>query len=360
MRDMQQIDGRKHAEKGDTEIQKNEAGMVNEDTDARVITYAEAVREAIEEEMLRDPSVFVMGEDIGAYGGSFGVLSGLAEKFGAERVRDTPISEAGFTGAAVGAAMTGTRPIVEIMFSDFLTVAMDQVVNHAAKMRYMFGGTFFVPMVIRTPGGSGTGAAAQHSQSLESWFAHVPGLKVVVPSNPADAKGLLKASVRDDNPVLFFEQKTLYPLKGLVSKKTDDLLVPLGTAHVLREGRDCTIISYGRMIPEAAEAAEQLSRLGADCEVIDIRSLVPLDEETLFSSVEKTGRVLIVHEAVKTGGFGAEIAARIAESDLSRRLRSPIGRLGGKDIPIPFSKKLEDAAVPCAADIVRAVLRQLS
>ncbi|MCF7944887.1 MAG: alpha-ketoacid dehydrogenase subunit beta [Spirochaetia bacterium] len=318
-------------------------------------TYAQAVYEAIYEEMQRDIRVFVMGEDVGAYGGTFGVLEGLVEEFGVERVRDTPISESGFTGAAVGAAMTGTRPVVEIMFSDFLTVAMDQVVNHAAKMRYMFGGAFSVPLVIRMPGGSGTGAGAQHSQSIEAWFTHTPGLKVVVPSNPADAKGLLKASIRDDNPVLFFEQKTLYKTEGIVPDASADYIIPLGKADVKRPGDDITIVTYGRMVPRAMEAAEMLKGKGIESEVVDLRTLVPYDEETVLASVKKTRRVLIVHEAVKTGGFGAEIAARIAEHDVSGKLLAPTARLAGKDIPMPFSKVLEDAAVPTTADIVEKV-----
>ncbi len=321
----------------------------------RHITYAQAVLEALSQEMESDPRVFLMGEDVGVYGGSYGVVKGLIEQFGPERVRDTPISEAGFTGAAVGAAMTGTRPVVEIMYSDFLTAAMDQIVNHAAKMQYMFNGVFQLPMVIRSPAGSGTGAAAQHSQSPEAWFTHVPGLKVVVPSDPHDAKGLLISSIRDTNPVLFFEQKMLYSMKGPVPEEPYE--IPLGKAAVKRAGEDVTIISYGSMVPTALEAAELLEKEhGVSCHILDLRTLTPLDEDGVIEAAAKTRRVLILHEAVKTGGFGAEIAARIAEHEVSSTLLAPITRLCGKDVPIPFARNLEKAAVPCTAEVVSAVM----
>ena len=321
--------------------------------ETREITYANAVKEAMCEEMRQDENVFLMGEDVGVYGGAFGISVGMIEEFGEERIRDTPISEAAIAGAAAGAAVTGMRPIAEIMFSDFTTIAMDQLVNQAAKMRYMFGGKAKVPMVLRTPGGSGTGAAAQHSQSLEAWFCHVPGLKVVVPSTPYDAKGLLKAAIRDDNPVMFFEQKLLYRKKGYVPK--EDYIVPLGKADIKREGRDATIIVYGRMVPVCLEAAENLAKEGISIEVVDPRTLVPLDKETLIASAKKTGRVLVVHEACQTGGYGAEIAAVIADSEAFYYLDSPIGRLGGLDVPIPYCPQLEKNVVPTVETVTKAV-----
>lgn len=311
----------------------------------REMTYAQALREAMTLEMRRDEDVFLMGEDIGVYGGAFGVTAGMLEEFGPERVRETPISEAAIAGAAAGAAVTGMRPIAEIMFSDFLTIAMDQLVNQAAKMRYMFGGTAKVPMVVRAPAGSGTGAAAQHCQSPEAWFCNVPGLKVVIPSTPADAKGLLTAAIRDDNPVLFLEQKLLYKTAGPVPE--GEYVVPLGKAAVHRTGTDLTIITYGRMLPMCLEAAEELeAKQGISAEVVDPRTLVPLDKQTIIASAKKTGRVLIVHEACQTGGFGGELAAVIAESDAFYRLKAPIRRYGGLDVPIPYSPGLEARAVP--------------
>ena len=308
------------------------------------ITYAQAIRDAMSEEMRRDENVFLMGEDVGLYGGAFGVSVGMFQEFGEERVRDTPISEAVIAGAAAGAAVTGMRPIAEIMFSDFTTISMDQLVNQAAKMRYMFGGKAKVPMVLRTPGGSGTGAAAQHSQSLEAWFCHVPGLKVVIPSTPYDAKGLLKAAIRDDNPVIFIEQKLLYRKKGEVPE--EDYIVELGKADVKREGKDLTIITYGRMVPTCLAVAEELAKEGIDIEVVDPRTLLPLDKDTLIQSAKKTGKVLIVHEAVQTGGFGGEIAAVIADSEAFFYLDAPIKRMGGLDVPIPYCPELEKNVVP--------------
>jgi len=311
----------------------------------RELTYAQALREAMTLEMRRDEDVFLMGEDIGVYGGAFGVTAGMLEEFGPERVRETPISEAAIAGAAAGAAVTGMRPIAEIMFSDFLTIAMDQMVNQAAKMRYMFGGTAKVPMVMRAPAGSGTGAAAQHCQSPEAWFCNVPGLKVVIPSTPADAKGLLTAAIRDDNPVLFLEQKLLYKTAGPVPE--GEYIVPLSKAAVHREGTDITIITYGRMLPMCLKAAAELEdRQGISVEVVDPRTLVPLDKETIIASAKKTGRVLIVHEACQTGGFGGELAAVIADSDAFYRLKAPIRRYCGMDVPIPYSPGLEARAVP--------------
>ena len=317
------------------------------------ITYSEALREALREEMLRDERVFIMGEDVGVYGGAFGVTRGLIEEFGEERVRDTPISEAAIAGAAAGSAVTGMRPVAEIMFMDFTTFAMDQLVNQAAKIRYMFGGKAEVPMVLRTPAGAGTGAAAQHSQSLEAWFTHIPGLKVVMPSTPYDAKGLLKSSIRDDNPVIFVEHKLLYNTKGSVP--TEEYTIPLGLASVPRKGQDVTIIATSHMVIKVLQAAEILAEGGIDAEVLDPRTLVPLDKETITQSVKKTGRVVIAHEACKTSGFGAEIAATIAESEAFDYLDAPIKRLGGAWSPIPYNRNLEASWIPQVEDIVRAV-----
>ena len=319
----------------------------------REITYAQAINEAMSEEMRKDENVFLMGEDVGLYGGAFGVSVGMFEEFGSERVRDTPISEAVIAGAAAGAAVTGMRSIAEIMFSDFTTISMDQLVNQAAKIRYMFGGKAKVPMVLRTPGGSGTGAAAQHSQSLEAWFCHVPGLKVIIPSTPYDAKGLLKAAIRDDNPVIFIEQKLLYRKKGMVSD--GDYIVPIGKADIKREGKDLTIITYGRIVPVCLQVAQDLEKEGIDIEIVDPRTLLPLDKETIIQSVKKTGKVLIVHEAVQTGGFGGEIAAVIADSEAFFYLDAPIRRLGGLDVPIPYCPELEKNAVPTEQTITKAV-----
>lgn len=317
----------------------------------RRITFAQGLGEALAEEMRRDGGVFLMGEDIGVYGGSFGVTEGLLAEFGPERVRDTPITEAAIAGAAVGAAAAGLRPVAEIMFSDFLTISMDALVNQAAKMRYMFG--MNVPLVVRTAGGGGTGAASQHSQSLEAWFCHVPGLKVVMPSTPYDAKGLLKAAIRDDDPVIFFEAKRLYRTEGEVPE--EEYVLPLGKADIKRTGGDITLVCYGGMVPRCLEAAEALAKEGLDVEVVDPRTLSPLDTETIIASAGKTGRVLIVHEACKTGGLGAEISALIAESEAFAHLKAPIRRLGGADAPVPFSSELEANAVPTRGAIEQAL-----
>ena len=329
----------------------NDAGVAA--VGARELTYAEAIREGLAQAMEADPRVFLFGEDVGVYGGAFGVSGDLYHRFGAERVIDTPISELGLAGAAVGAALTGMRPVLEIQFSDFATLAMEQLVNQAAKIRFMFGGKASVPMVVRLPGGSGTGAAAQHSQSLEAWFAHVPGLKVVQPSTPHDAKGLLLAAIDDPNPVLIFEHKLLYKTKGPVP--ADAYRVPIGKAIVRRQGRDVTIVAASVMALRALAAAEALAADGIDAEVVDLRSLRPIDTETIVASVEKTRRLVVVYEGVKTMGIGAEIAARIAERDVVRRLAAPVVRLGGADSPIPYNPVLEKAAVPQEATIVAAV-----
>jgi pyruvate dehydrogenase E1 component beta subunit len=321
----------------------------------RELSYAEAVREGLRQAMERDERVFLLGEDIGVYGGAFGVTGDLIHRFGPDRVIDTPISELGIAGAAIGAALTGMLPVAEIQFSDFITLSMEQLVNQAAKIRFMFGGKASVPMVLRAPGGSGTGAAAQHSQSLEAWFAHVPGLKIVQPATPYDAKGLLLAAIRDPNPVLIFEHKLLYKTKGPVPEEPYE--VPIGQARVCREGMHATIIATSVMVSRALAAAERLAEEEIDVEVIDLRSVRPIDRDTIITSVCKTGRVVIVHEAVLTGGIGAEIAAIIAGSDAFDFLDAPIRRLGGRDIPIPYNPVLERSAVPQEDDIVEATRR---
>jgi len=324
----------------------------------REITYLEAVREAMQQEMRQNDDVFILGEDIGLYGGAFGVTRGMIEEFGPERIRNTPISESGITGAAVGSALTGMRPILELQFSDFITIAMDQMVNQAAKLRYMYGGKGKVPMVLRTPSGSGTGAAAQHSQSLEAWMAHIPGLKVVQPSTAYDVKGLLKAAIDDDNPVVFYEHKLLYGTKGHVPE--DQYSIPLGVADVKQEGSDVTVVATAMMVHRALEAAKELDKEGISVEVVDPRTLVPLDEETIVKSVSKTGRLVVVHEAVKRGGYGGEIASMIAESEAFDYLDAPIKRLGGVATPIPYNPELEKAAVPQVPDIIKAVKETLN
>jgi pyruvate/2-oxoglutarate/acetoin dehydrogenase E1 component len=323
----------------------------------REITYAQAIKEAMCQEMRNDEDVFLMGEDVGVYGGAFGVSSGMIDEFGDIRVRDTPISEAAIVGTAVGAAITGMRPIVEIMFSDFITLGMDQLVNQAAKIRYMFGGRAKVPLVLRSPGGSGTGAAAQHSQSIEAWLCHVPGLKVVVPATPYDAKGLLLSSIRDDNPVVFLEQKLLYRTRGPVPE--EDYEIPLGLADVKREGRDLTLVTYGRMVSVCLEVAEKMNSEGVEIEVLDLRTLLPLDKHAVIGSVKKTGRALIVYEAVQTGGFGGEIAAVIADSDAFFFLDAPVKRLGGLDVPVPYCPELERIIVPTVETVTQSIRQML-
>lgn len=319
----------------------------------RGITYLEAVREAMSQEMRSNDNVFILGEDIGVYGGAFGVTRGMIEEFGPERVRNTPISEAAIAGAAVGSAMTGMRPILELQFSDFITIAMDQIVNQAAKTRYMFGGKGKVPLVLRTPSGSGTGAAAQHSQSLEAWMAHIPGLKVVQPSTAYDAKGLLKAAIDDDNPVIFYEHKLLYKTSSFVPE--EPYSIELGKADIKKEGSDITIVATAIMVHKALEAATELEKEGINVEIIDPRTIVPLDKETIINSVIKTGRLVVVHEAVKRGGIGGEIVSTVVESEAFDYLDAPIQRLGGKEVPIPYNPKLEKAAIPQVLDIIEAV-----
>jgi pyruvate/2-oxoglutarate/acetoin dehydrogenase E1 component len=320
---------------------------------SREITYREAVREAMVEAMREDESVFLMGEDVGVYGGAFGVSRGMLEEFGEDRVVDTPLSEAGFVGLCAGAALMGMRPIAEIQFSDFITHCMDQLVNQAAKLRYMFGGEGTVPMVVRTPGGAGTGAAAQHSQSLEAWFVHVPGLKVVMPSTPYDAKGLLFAALDDLNPVIFYEHKLLYNRKGDVPE--EPYRVPLGEALVSRGGDDVTIVAAGLVHRFALEAAEALADGGIEAEVVDLRTLAPMDHTTVAHSVEKTGKLVVVEEDVKTAGWGAEVVARIVESESFYALDRAPARVAGADVPIPYNKKLEAYIRPSPEKVVDAV-----
>lgn len=322
----------------------------------REITYAEAVREAMSEAMRENQDVYLLGEDIGIYGGAFGVSRGMVEEFGEERIRSTPISESAIAGAAVGSAMTGMRPIFEIQFSDFITIALDQIVNQAAKIHYMYGGKATVPLVMRTPGGSGTGAAAQHSQSLENWTAHIPGLKVVQPATAYDAKGLLHAAIEDNNPVMFYEHKLCYRTSSDVPE--GKYTIPLGVADVKRTGADISIIATGIMVHKALEAAENLQKEKIDVEVVDPRTLVPLDKETIINSVMKTGRALIVTEAVKRSGFSAELSGVIAESEAFDYLDAPIIRLAGKEVPIPYQPELEKLAVPQIEDI-EAACREL-
>lgn len=318
----------------------------------REIYFNQALREALSEEMTRDERIFVMGEDIGLYGGVFKVTEGLLASYGPKRVRETPISEGGFVGAAVGAAMTGYRPVVELMFMDFAYVAGDSIFNQAAKMRSMSGGRVTVPLVIRTQQGGGRGNGAQHSQSLEAMFAHIPGIKVVIPSTPYDAKGLLKTAIRDDNPVVFIEHKLLYATRGPVPE--DDYTIPLGVADVKRQGSDVTIVSYSRTMLLALAAAERLAQEGIEAEVIDLRSLVPLDRETVLQSVRKTGRLVVAHEAHRFCGVGAEIAAMVYE-EAGEYLRAPVVRVAAKDVPIPVAPSLEQAVLPQEQDIVAAV-----
>ena len=325
------------------------------DSAARTLTYAEAVREALAEAMQADSRVFILGEDIGVYGGAFGVTGDLLHRFGEDRVRDTPISELGIVGAAVGAALADMRPIVEIQFSDFTAQAMDQIANQAAKIHFMLGGAARVPMVLRAPTGSGTGAAAQHSQSLETWFAHIPGLKVVMPSTPAEAKGLLLAAIDDPNPVIVLEHKLLYKQSGPVPVGADR--IPLGQAVVRRQGQDLTIVATSVMVSRAEEAAQQLAEDGITATIVDPRTLVPLDEQTIISEVAATGRTLLVQEAPRTCGYMAEIAALIADSEAFGHLRAPIRRLNGLNVPIPYAPQLERAAVPQVPDIVAEATR---
>lgn len=318
----------------------------------RKISYREAISEALREEMTRDENVFLMGEDVGRFGGVFQATAGLWETFGPSRVLDTPISEQAIVGAALGSALMGLRPVAEIMFVDFTGIAMDQIANQCAKIHFMTGGQAIAPLVIRTQGGVGMGDAAQHSQSLEAWHTHIPGLKVVMPSTPSDAKGLLKASIRDDNPIIFIEHKMLYLTEGPVPE--GDYVIPLGKADVKREGKDVTLITWSKMVLDSLEAAHALEKEGIQAEVVDLRTLRPLDLETVLASVKKTGRAVIVHEACKTGGFGGEIAALIVEKAFDD-LDGPIQRITGLDTPIPYAAPLYRAVIPNPEKIAQGV-----
>ncbi len=318
-----------------------------------VITYREALHDALQEEMKRDENVFLLGEEIGIFGGSYKVTEGLIYEFGPERVLETPIAEGGILGLATGASMTGLRPVAEIMTINFIVVGMDQIVNNAAKIPYMFGGETRVPLVVRTPSGAGRQLTAQHSQSLEVWFAYVPGMYVIAPSTPADAKGLLKASIRDDNPILFVESLRLYNEKGEVPDD-DDYVIPIGKADVKREGEDVTIVSYGSMVPVAIQAAEALSEQGIGVEVVDLRSLRPLDIDTVLDSVRKTNHVLIVTEGWHKYGPGAEVAAEIQEHAFDY-LDHPIERITARDVPLPYAANLEREALPRLEDVIERV-----
>jgi acetoin:2,6-dichlorophenolindophenol oxidoreductase subunit beta len=318
------------------------------------LTYREAVRDAMSEAMRRDDDVFIMGEDIAEMGGSMGVTQGMLEEFGPDRVRNTPISEMAIVGSGVGAAIAGMRPIVEIMYQDFTTLAMEQLVSQAAKHRYMSGGQVKVPLTVRTQGGAGWSPGAQHAQQLEAWFVHVPGLKVVFPSTPADVRGLLWTSIYDDNPVLFFEHRTLYGIKGEVPDEIDG--IELGKARVHREGEDVTVVVTGRLVHEALGAAEEAEEEGISVEVVDPRTLLPLDEETIVESVKKTSRCVVAHEVVVRMGFGAAVTAIVQEKAFDY-LDAPIERVGSKFVPLPFAPVMEEFVIPHQADVLAAIKR---
>jgi len=322
----------------------------------RKITYAQAIRTALREEMKRDERVMLWGEDVGVYGGVYGATTGLQREFGADRVRDTPISEMAIAGMGVGAALLGMRPVVEIMYEDFLTHAADAIVNQAAKWRYMSGGQFAVPMVVRSPGGGGAGYAAQHSQNLEAWFAHIPGLIVVATCTPRDARGLLKTAIREDNPVVFLEHKGHYTFKGAIPR--DEELIPLGVADVKREGSDITLVSWSKSLLTALQAADELAEEGVSAEVIDPRTLLPLDMDAILQSVAKTGRLVVVTESHSYCGVSAEITAQVCEKALDT-LKSPPKRIGSRFVPLPYSEPLESHVIPSAADVVEVVKQAL-
>jgi acetoin:2,6-dichlorophenolindophenol oxidoreductase subunit beta len=318
------------------------------------LSYREAVRDAMSEAMRRDEDVFIMGEDIAEMGGSMGVTQGMLEEFGPERVRNSPISEMAIVGAGIGAAVAGMRPIVEIMYQDFTTLAMEQLVNQAAKHRYMSGGQVKVPLTVRTQGGAGWSPGAQHAQQLEGWFVHVPGLKVVFPSTPEDIRGLLWSSIYDDNPVIFFEHRTLYGLKGEVPDEIEP--IEIGKARVHREGDDVTVVATGRLVHEAVAAADEAGKEGISVEIWDPRTLQPLDEESLIASVEKTNRVVVAHEAVTRMGWGAEVAALVQEKAFDY-LDAPVERVGAKFVPLPFAPVMEEFVIPHAKDVLAAIKR---
>lgn len=323
-----------------------------------IITVRQALNDALKEEMKKDPTVLIMGCDIGVRGGPFGITLDLLDMFGEKRVIDTPISESAFTGAGIGAAVTGTRPIVEILYSDWITLGMDQIVNMGAKMRYMFGGKANMPLVVRAPFGAGGGVAAQHSQSFEAWFNHIPGLKVVAPITPYDVKGMIKAAIRDDNPVMFFEHKRSYQIKGEVPDN-EDYIVPFGKAAIRREGTDVTIVSYSMMSIRAQNAAEELAEQGISCEVIDLRSILPLDYETVMNSVAKTNRVVVCQEANLRGGLAGDIVSEIIDRGFDL-LDAPPVRVGAPNVPMPYNAGLEAICIPNENDIKEAVLKVMS
>ena len=325
--------------------------------ETKIMSVRDAIIMAMSEEMRRDENVFLMGEDVGIFGGDFGTSVGMLDEFGKERVRDTPISENAISGAAIGAAMTGMRPIVDVTFMDFVVYMMDNIVNQAAKTRYMFGGKGQIPVVFRCAAGGGVGSAAQHSQSLEAWFTHIPGLKVVAPGTPADVKGILKAAVRDNNPVIFLEYKAQFNMKGEVPLDPDFVL-PIGKADIKKEGKDVSVITYGRMLERVMQAAKEVEEAeGVSVEVVDLRTLKPLDKDAVLESVKKTGKVLLVNDAHKTGGFIGEVAATIAESDAFDFLDGRILRLAGEDVPIPYNQTLEAAMIPSVERIKKYILK---
>ncbi len=325
----------------------------------KVMTVREAIKQAMTDEMRIDENVFLMGEDVGIFGGDFGTTVGMLEEFGKERVIDTPISEAAIAGAAAGAASCGMRPIVDMTFMDFVTIAMDAIVNEAAPMRYMLGGEVSVPVVYRCASGAGTGAAAQHCKALESWFCHIPGLKVVAPGTPNDIYGMLRSAIRDNNPVIYIEPKALFGRKGEVILGEDNI-IPIGVGEIKKEGKDVTLVTWGRMLERGLQAAQELEAQGISVEVVDPRTLVPLDEKLIVESVKKTGRLVIAHDSFKTGGFGGEIASRIAESEAFDYLDAPIYRVAGADTNIPSAKNLEEVVVPNVEDIKNTILKAVN
>jgi len=330
--------------------------MADDTGSGRELRVYEAIAEALAEEMRRDEAVFVMGEDVGLFGGTFRATEGLMAEFGSRRVRDTPIAEAGIVGLALGAALAGLRPVPELMTMNFAIVAMDQIINHVAKMRYMFGGQFDIPLTIRAPGGGGTQKGAQHSHSIESWFVNAPGLRVVTPSTPADFKGLLKTSIRSDDPVLFVEHELLYSMKGPVPAEDAEILIPFGRAETRRAGRDVTIVAWSRMVHDSLKAAEELAAEGIEAEVIDLRTLDPLDWDAVLDSVSRTRRCVVAEEGWRKVGVGAEIGSRLHET-LFYELDAPVQRVAAADVPLPYAKGLEKEALPSAPDIVRAALK---
>ena len=325
-------------------------------SETKLMALREAVNLAMSEEMRKDPDIFLMGEDVGIYGGDFGTSVGMLAEFGEKRVKDTPISEAAIAGAAVGAAITGLRPIVDLTFMDFITIALDAIVNNGAKNNYMFGGGLKTPVTFRVASGSGIGSAAQHSQSLESWLTHIPGIKVVAPGNANDAKGLLKSAIQDYNIVIFMEPKALYGKKEEVTQDPD-FYIPLGKGEIKREGTDLTIVTYGRMLERVLKAAEEVAEQGINVEVVDPRTLVPLDKELIFESVKKTGKLMLVNDAYKTGGFIGEIAAMVTESEAFDYLDHPIVRLASEDVPVPYARVLEQAVLPDVEKIKAAIIK---